>query len=227
MSDHLAAQPGARPVFRIGRPENPWVWPPVRIGGGSRGGRWDDPEEQYRVLYASSQRLGAFMETLAPLRPDLVASAAVSKIGGPRDALAAGTVPREWLANRRIGSADLLGMYADVGAAVSLHVLRDALGRVAHDLGLDEIDVAALRQSNERRFTQAVSRFVSLTKGDGDSHFAGIVYLSKLGDEIVNWAIFEPGDVGSARIENGSGANIQETDGDLAQAFALLGLRFG
>ncbi len=36
---------------------------------GTFGNRYDDPDASYRVLYASSQRIGAFLETLARFRP--------------------------------------------------------------------------------------------------------------------------------------------------------------
>jgi len=37
---------------------------------GTFGNRFDDPDATYRVLYASSQKLGCFLETLAPFRLD-------------------------------------------------------------------------------------------------------------------------------------------------------------
>ncbi|HEV2396254.1 MAG TPA: hypothetical protein VGS27_04900, partial [Candidatus Sulfotelmatobacter sp.] len=38
---------------------------------GTFGNRFDDPEGYYRVLYAASQKLSCFLETLARFRPDL------------------------------------------------------------------------------------------------------------------------------------------------------------
>lgn len=49
---------------------------------GTFGNRWDDPLGSYRVLYASSRRLGAFVETLASFRPDLLALAGLEAIEG-------------------------------------------------------------------------------------------------------------------------------------------------
>ena len=61
-----------KPLYRIARLPDPWAWPDwANVGSdGTFGNRWDDPQGLYRVLYASSSRLGAFMEVLARFRPD-------------------------------------------------------------------------------------------------------------------------------------------------------------
>jgi hypothetical protein len=60
------------PLFRLGRLPDAWAWPDWAYAGedGTFGNRFDDPAAEYRVLYASTQRVGAFLETLARLRPD-------------------------------------------------------------------------------------------------------------------------------------------------------------
>ncbi|MEE9278584.1 MAG: RES domain-containing protein [Myxococcota bacterium] len=60
------------PLYRVARPPDAWAWPDwANVGSdGTFGNRWDDPEGVYRVLYASSSRLGALMEVLARFRPD-------------------------------------------------------------------------------------------------------------------------------------------------------------
>ena len=59
-------------VYRIARPPDPWRWPDWAHAGsdGTFDNRWDDPQGVYRVLYASSSKLGAFVEVLARFRPD-------------------------------------------------------------------------------------------------------------------------------------------------------------
>jgi hypothetical protein len=49
------------------------------------GNRFDDPEGEYRVLYAASDRLTCFIECLACFRPDLKLLAASKEISGPDD----------------------------------------------------------------------------------------------------------------------------------------------
>ncbi len=59
-------------LHRLGRRNGVWLWPDWAYAGddGTFGNRYDDPQGQYRVLYASSERLGVFLETLASFRPD-------------------------------------------------------------------------------------------------------------------------------------------------------------
>jgi RES domain len=66
-----AARPGGR-LHRVGRAPDAWAWPPWAYAGedGTFGNRFDDPAGEYRVLYASSQRVGPFLETLARYRTD-------------------------------------------------------------------------------------------------------------------------------------------------------------
>ena len=52
---------------------------------GTFGNRFDDPEGAYRVLYASSQRLGCFLETLARFRVDIKLYAELTEIAGDND----------------------------------------------------------------------------------------------------------------------------------------------
>ena len=60
-------------IYRLGRKPDPWSVPDWASAGpdGTFGNRFDDPEGMYRVLYASSQRLGCFLETLARFRVDV------------------------------------------------------------------------------------------------------------------------------------------------------------
>lgn len=99
------ASPGR--VFRIGRQPDPWAYPDWAEAGedGTFGNRWDDPESSYRVLYACSQRLGAFVETLSRFRPDPEVIAGLAEIEGEDaedPALPPGHVPRGWLDGRLI-----------------------------------------------------------------------------------------------------------------------------
>ena len=59
-------------IYRLGRRPDPWAPPDWASAGpdGAFGNRFDDPDATYRVLYASSQRLGCFVETLARFRID-------------------------------------------------------------------------------------------------------------------------------------------------------------
>ena len=92
-------QPGG-PVYRLGRRPDAWQPPNwfLAHSDGTFGNRFDDPEGYYRVLYASSQRLACFVETLARFRPDLSLLAELAAIEGADDFLPLGMLPREWMA---------------------------------------------------------------------------------------------------------------------------------
>jgi hypothetical protein len=61
------------PLFRVGRDREAWAIPDWAYAKEDRtfGNRFDAPMGAYRVLYASSQRLGYFIETLARFRVDV------------------------------------------------------------------------------------------------------------------------------------------------------------
>jgi RES domain len=201
-------------AYRLGRRPDPWAWPSwaYATDGGTFGSRYDDPLGAYRVLYASTQRLGCFLETLARFRPDPAVVAELREIEGDDDTLAAGTVPASWLDDRCVGRAGLTGVYCDIGHSQSLAWLRDVVGA--------DIDAAAIRRSVPRAFTQAVGRRIyELADGRGGSRFAGVRYGSRLGDEIVNWAVFEPAELLDPRAEP-----LAREDPDLDEALLRFGL---
>ena len=92
------------PVYRLGRRPNAWQPPEwfLAHSDGTFGNRFDDPEGYYRVLYASSQRLACFVETLARFRPDLSLLAELDAIEGEDDFVTLGTLPHDWLAVRTV-----------------------------------------------------------------------------------------------------------------------------
>jgi RES domain len=202
-------------VHRIGRRPDAWEYPDWSRANpdGTFGNRFDDPDGEYRVLYASSARLGCFLETLARYRPDLTLFAELQEIEGEDDFVPAGVVPREWFAVRVMGSAEAHGRFADIGASDWISTLRRRLASLLIQLGIPDFDASVLHSSGPRRLTQNVSQFV-YRQG-----FNGIRYLSKYGHDIENWALFEPADLTSANAEQ-----IRTDDTDLIAALRLLDL---
>lgn len=224
----LAEVAPPEPLFRLGRGPDPWAWVPweYALPDGTFGNRWDDPLGLYRVLYASSQRLGIFIECLARFRPDPAVVAGLDAIEdqdapGPQ-ALAPGHVPRSWLDNRRVGRASVNGQFVAIGRSESLSWLREQMAdRVIH-YGIRDLDGAAIRSSVPRRFTQEISRRVFEIAANGRRRYEGIAYQSRLGDEFHNWAIFEPADI----TPIGFAEDIGDSDPDLEEAVRRLGLVF-
>jgi RES domain-containing protein len=111
MTPPLATITPAGPLHRIGRAPDAWAWPDWAFAGedSTFGNRYDDPSGDYRVLYASSHRVGAFVEVLARYRTDpaLVAEyAAIGEEDGEADpTIPPGLVPADWPGHRHIGTA--------------------------------------------------------------------------------------------------------------------------
>lgn len=214
------------PLHRLGRRGAVWVLPDWAYAGedGTFKNRYDDPEGQYRVLYARSQRFGAFLETLAQFRPDPTILAEPIE-ADPADELyptePPGVVPSNWLAKRAMGTATAAGAYAEVGHSRSLEHLRTRLAARLIHYGLNNLDGATIRMSAPRGFTQEISRYVyECNNAEGVQAYDGIRYLSRLGDEIHNWAMFEPAKFTRAREEE-----LDANDPDFVEVLARFGLR--
>jgi hypothetical protein len=211
-------------VYRLGRLPDPWAWPDWAYADadGTFGNRYDDPRGIYRVLYASTQRVGTFVECLAYFRPDLEAVAGMQAIAaeeGDEEPPAAGVAPAEWTEGRCVGRAELIGEYADVGHHESLAELRLAFAASAVQLGLNDLNAAAIRLNAPRSFTQAISRHVFDQTEGGQRRWNGLSYLSKHGDDLRNWAVFEPASPTAVDIDP-----LNLGDPDLQAALALHGL---
>ena len=225
----LARAPG--PLYRVGRQPDAWAWPDWTYADddGTFGNRFDDPLGEYRVLYASEQRRGAFAETLARFRPDMEFVSALREIkGDPADddhpaPLAPGIVPREWLDARALGTGTHAGRFVDIGQSRSVAHLRSALSaRVLH-YGFDDLDAGDVRRRVPRALTQEISRYAFVHARDASGRpVAGIRYRSRLGDDLVNWAIFE-----TEPPSETSSEPIDESDPDLGAVFAMFELAWG
>ena len=117
MTGGLVGVAGADRVYRIARKLDTWRWPDWAYAGpdGTFGNRWDDPHGTYRVLYACSERVGAFIETLARFRPAPHVIAGLAAIVGADDTRPAGLLPAGWRTERIIGQAGLGGLFVDIG----------------------------------------------------------------------------------------------------------------
>jgi hypothetical protein len=221
------------PVRRVGYAPNPWAWTPWEYGPFT--GRWDDPEDVYRVLYAASSALGCFLEVLAQFRPDPGLASDLETIEGDPDDIAYPTVPggeldRAWIARRRLGEASLAGHYVDVGHSSTIAELRPHLLGRALTFGLPDFDASALRLAAPRPFTQVISRFLYSSTLSAGSAPDGIEFFSRHGDDQRLWAIFErDADIGSTEshlLSRVSSQVIAEDNPDLSDAMRIHHLRW-
>jgi len=229
MTPPLATIKPTVPLHRVGRAPDAWAWPDWAFAGedGTFGNRYDDPAGDYRVLYAGSQRVGAFVEVLARYRTDPMLVAEYAEIetadGDTHTTIPPGIVPSDWPKRRHIGTATHPGDFADVGHSDSLAHLRVELASRLLHYGLDEVDGGELRRRAPRAFTREISRYVfEHGRNDTGRSLAGVRYLSRLGDEFENWAIFE-----GAEPENTASEPIAADDADMMSALAKLDLQLG
>jgi hypothetical protein len=176
-------------LYRLGRQPDPWTPPDWAYAGEDLtfGNRFDDPRGTYRVVYASTSRLGCFLETLARFRLDIPLQASLAQIFGPDDYVPLGVVQREWRSGRAMGAALADGVFALIGTSESLSTLRSSLASTLAAFDIDDLDAAAIRSTVPRALTQSISRHVY-----DSGRFDGICYRSRYGDDVENWAVFEP-----------------------------------
>jgi hypothetical protein len=176
------------------------------------------PSRRFQTLYLAGSPAGAFAEVISRFRPDLQVRSAV------RDTrAAAGTVPAEWRAVRRLGMTyiDASAVFVDIGDARTLAVLRRVLAPTALRLAIPDIDLSAVT-GPARQLTQEAARYLYEQRTSaGRPRFAGIRYTSRLDRSWECWAIFA--DRMSHRVARVD--PIEANDPGLLEAARILGLR--
>jgi RES domain len=205
-----------RTIFRIARRPDPWQPPDWSRANpdGTFGNRFDDPEGYYRVLYAATQKLSCFLETLARFRLDPALAAELQEIEGNDDFFPLGLVPREWSEDRLLGHAHAAGNYADIYAVEWIAHLRHRLAAECLRLGVDDLDASVLQRHAPRRLTQLASLEARR------KNFDGIYYRSRYGHDLENWALFEP-----FRLIATNSEPISSDDPTLLEALRMLDLK--
>lgn len=215
-------------VWRVGFRPDPWAWSDwIWAVDGRFDGRWDDSAGNFRTVYAGTTLLGCLLEVLACFRPD---SVLVGELEGiDEDDLDAehhpttppGSVPHNWADKRLIGTATLRGPFCAVTSAASIAALRPDFIASALTLGLHDFDAAALKDGRPRALTQAVATALHQRTG-----LVGVVFNSRLGDELTLFAIFErAGDPSvSPRLTDRRHLQLTHDHPDVASAFELLSL---
>jgi hypothetical protein len=181
------------PLYRISWGTQPWEYPDWNragidssSGAHTFGNRFDDPNAEYRVLYAASQLVSCYLEVLARFRPDYTLVEELQAMDGENDYQQIGIIPNEWFENRFIGTAEVEGNYADLYSPEWVSHLRSRLQPLCVELGLHDFDVSVLIQAEKRIVTQRASSIVYDLGA-----FAGIYYSSRHGLGLENWALFE------------------------------------
>ena len=209
------------PLWRVERPSEDIRFSqinPVDALNDRVGNRFDVPGAG--VLYAATRREGALAETLAGFRPRAQVNDTLQMLGVTAGRVPAGQVPPVWFDVRRMVrlTVDEALPFVDIedpATHTALTVLAsDVLGR----LGIGNLDVATVRGPS-RLLTRAVASWVySQVDDHGHARYAGIRYVSRLGD-FECWAIFEGTPVSRRGVEP-----ITARDADVRSVMDLFGI---
>lgn len=207
-------------------PPQPWAWSGWEWATDGRfPGRWDDLHGNFRTVYAGSSMRASLLEVLAGFRRD--ARLAADEIAeDDEDAvlhptLASGQVPREWLDARVATSAEVCGNYCAVTDSRSIAVLHAHFIGMALNLGLLDLDAAALKDARPRRLTQAIAAWLYET-----TDLDGVTFASRHGDDLRLRATFErPGDsYVSPKLSQTRPEELHHDSAAVKDAFRTLGL---
>jgi hypothetical protein len=147
-------------LYRIGRIPDPLALPPIERTGQNR---FDDPNRQFRTIYAAEQRLACFVETLVPFRISLEWLAAVEQVRPGiygNDEPTIGLVPRDWLDRRCIGVFTLQPRqrWLDLRSLATRVALRSEFASLLSAHALADFDLGDALSRN-RSLTQAIARW--------------------------------------------------------------------
>ena len=161
----------------------------------------------------------------------LAAYKEIETIEGEEETVAPGVVPAGWCAQRMITTGvatDLAGEFIVVGSLETLAELRPHFASRALHYGLPDLDAASIRAAAPRAFTQELSAHIWEQSDPNGIPYAGVRYLSRYGDELENWAIFERESMhGESPVLAISRDYVDLGDDDLEHALDLLDLVLG
>jgi hypothetical protein len=154
------------------------------------GNRFDSATAEYYVWYCATTLEGCYGEVLAPFRPDPIVTAAIA--GDEEGFLPIGEMPADWRKRRVAVQATFpdAGPFVDVEAYDTRQYLAHELGWVLDLVGVDDIDVSAIR-SRDRRLTRWISQWVWQQRQNPRApNYAGIRFCSRLDSSWECWAVF-------------------------------------
>jgi len=200
-----------RQRVRHALPESMLAWEPVTLDGGK--GYRDATDRMERLAWQQG-------EVAILLESDVLSIEELARVANSMEL--GDRSPARLL---REGDLDEVGPPTSTSATRGRSPSSVLAARAIHH-GLDEIDAATLRLRAPRVFTQEVSRRVYEGRSERGEPFRGIRYRSRLGDQLVNWAVFEvpAGDPEPLTVTDVR--TIDADEPDVLEAFALLGLHW-
>lgn len=172
-------------LFRIGRPPEPLAPPPAAYRGA---GRFDDPDNQYGVIYAAATLRCCLLESLDVFRPDPNLVLRLAQLGATANVARPGLVPDAFFSRLIVEFVAIPdGDWLDVRASApetAVELSRDSgLIDIIRNLGYGVRIKPGDLVGSDRRLTRAVSRW-AWNRGYG-----GIIYSSSHHLKLDCWAI--------------------------------------
>ena len=184
-------------LWWVARGDHPLAPPPSVRGLSTAGAnRFDPLSFDVGVLYFGTDLETCFGETLARFRPSLRVLSVIASEWRELGFMSPGTVAADWR-QRRSGVHVRLPATAgflDVESPVTHQFLRNQLALGLSALGLDDLDVAAVR-GPDRRVTRLIADWTYMAENQGQPRYAGIRYESRLRTGWECWALFDDEDL--------------------------------
>lgn len=221
MPAELALVAAPSPLWRVERVDPALRFSrinPVDAMNDRAGNRFDIPGAG--VLYGATVAEGGYAETLAGFRPKASMIGAFSEIKAEPGRVAPGQVPSSWLTTRRLRTFDVIGSlpFVDIESPATHTYLTRHAAPLLLQQGLENLDVPSLRGPS-RLLTRAIASWLySRTDEHGQPLYAGIRYVSRLGD-FECWAVFD-----GTPVELRTSAGVEPADLSLRAVLDLFGM---
>ncbi|HZT96404.1 MAG TPA: RES family NAD+ phosphorylase [Chloroflexota bacterium] len=169
---------------------------PSRPSGSIGANRFDPLTADVGVLYFGSDLETCFGETLARFRPSLPLLSLVEDEWRDLGFMDVGSVAADWRQRRSAVHVRLPSdaLFLDVESVLTHQFLREELALGLSALGLDDLDVAAVR-GPDRRVTQLIADWAYRADDGGEPLYAGIRYESRIKSGWECWALFDDEDL--------------------------------
>ena len=183
---HVVGAPRAG-VWRVARGDDPLT--PSEPSGTNR---FDPLTVDVGVLYFGTDLETCFGETLARLRPSMTLLSVVADEWRAMGFMDVGAVAADWRLRRSAVHVRLPddALFLDVESAATHQFLRKELALGLSALGLDDLDVPAVR-GPDRRVTQLIADWAYMADEEGAPLYAGIRYESRIRSGWECWALFD------------------------------------
>lgn len=170
--------------------------PAEREASAAGANRFDPLTLPYRVLYFGSDLETCFGETLARFRPSLKLLSLVEEEWRARNFMAVGTIAADWCQRRSAVHIRLPATlrFLDAESAVTHQFLRQELALGLSAMGVDDLDVGAVR-GPDRRVTQLISEWAYQAQEHDRPRYGGIRYESRIRSGWECWALFDDEDL--------------------------------